>query len=602
MFKSSVIRSVCWLTIVSAICFGLIPVIWQQNSASAQVQQNSSEQVRQDPQLQRRLDVINGLLEDGSPKAQYEAFELAKEMAADDIPEAQMIISKLYADGIPRHVEKSEIQAFTWMHAAAKLNYWPAQLEFGRFFEVGIYVRRAPENAVEWYERALENAPAGEGRLASIFLGKQYFFGESGVVKNYNLAARYLKRASDHPAAAYMLGYIYETGLIGEKQASVAGNYYRSAIANPYNYSLVANPFGKVRDYSEWRFNGGSAKGAASFRLAFMEYNGDNIETLIERIEYAAEEGVIPALRGLGAAYEFGFGPVPVDAERARQLYMRAVNRGDSTSAFLVGRLFFSSNGIGCDLEENLAFLESAANDGHQEAQLKLGSIYEGALVPDRCDFTAAAMRDLKKSSFWYRKARENGASGLDSKIAAIERKIAKNEADFQRQALDPSSFTFPDELEGENATNSNKGQEPKEELTPAEIAFGIILGAIALDELSNADSKVPDKSVEQNSVASPGDQCRSRLQQGFYACTVETDYGSCGLTGGCNKSWSCWQSQQTNNNGRLETRSIQERKRYGKCRKPGNSSAASSWDFVCDPETGKKANDFDKLVYEICG
>jgi TPR repeat protein len=83
------------------------------------------------------------------------------------------------------------------------------------------------------------------------------------------------------------------------------------------------------------------------------------------------------------------------------QLNQSKANQGDAGAQFILGLLYYRGLGTQQDTKQAVYWYTKAAEQGHVQAQYKLGRLYRGSEdeVP----------QDYKQSVYWYTKAAEQG-------------------------------------------------------------------------------------------------------------------------------------------------------------------------------------------------
>lgn len=533
-----------------------------------------SSQLRDNPDLRQKVDEIV-YPKGSSVTATVTAFEEAKGLASRDIPEISLALSRFYSRGISGHLDEDPSAALRWAQEAAKSDYGPAHFWLGSLYERGLHVPQDAKMAVRSYQKGLELVPESWGVHEAIFVGREFLQERPGIEPDYALAEQYLIRARDHPTAAFMLGLMSETGATRAADPSKAREYYLDAFELPYDIS------GK---YSDWVVYGGDIKSAAAYHLAKFEREDGHDAYALELLQRAASANILPAITELAKAYENGELGLTREPARALALFEDAADQGDVHAAYAAGRIFFVTQGQGCDAGKAIAHLNAAASDGLVPAQMLLGRIYEGNTILKSCPEVSRNLVDKEKALRWFKAAQANGIVGLDSKIVVLTRDVASRQSRPYQPPKKPVQQTY--------ASNA------RSELSLEDILIGAFLGAVIINELTSSNTSA-GPAAQYDPPETDAGKCRARLESGFFDCTVESDLSNCSMTG-CPEKWSCWHSYVKAKNGKQKVTSYIQKRRFGRCVRPGSMFGAI--DFVCDPETGKKASNIGELINDVCG
>ena len=134
---------------------------------------------------------------------------------------------------------------------------------------------------------------------------------------------------------------------------------------------------------------------------ALEAYERKDYKTAFEIWNRLAEQDNPDAINNLGELYRFGQG-VPVDTKKSFELYERAANRTDNTSAAALNNLGLSYyHGLGTEVNkaEGIRLLTLAANAGFAESSYHLGTAYSVGLNPD----------DKRTALRWFKKGGQQG-------------------------------------------------------------------------------------------------------------------------------------------------------------------------------------------------
>lgn len=135
------------------------------------------------------------------------AFELLKQADRANLPEAQLLLARLYQTGT--FVKKDMKQAVQWYKKAAQNGSAEAMNILAWRFENGAGVAKSPAQALKWYKSAAER-----GDHNALFrLGVLYYTGKH-VAADHAQAFEYFKKAAEHGdvTAWYNVGWLNKTG------------------------------------------------------------------------------------------------------------------------------------------------------------------------------------------------------------------------------------------------------------------------------------------------------------------------------------------------------------------------------------------------------
>jgi TPR repeat protein len=179
----------------------------------------------------------------------------------------------------------------------------------------------------------------------------------------------YSEKGLDH----YNMGVFYETGT-----TAAYDNYDHLEIEGEditllevdlkealYHYKLSAE-----MNYPPAMFNLG----------AFYEHGmgcEPDIEEALKWHTASAQAGYTAAIYKLGKMHAFGKGGLPVDEEKAIELFLEAAKNGSPRAEYNVGlHYFYDDLLLEVDLEKAEMYLRRAASKGHADAYLQLAKVY----------------------------------------------------------------------------------------------------------------------------------------------------------------------------------------------------------------------------------
>lgn len=255
---------------------------------------------------------------------------------------------------------------------AEKTDMTDAELQFYRGYccEKGLGTEKEPEEAFEWYTKAVDQGHVGAMRN----LGKMY---ETGVGVNFNL-----KEAIRLYADAAVKG----DGVSKRRLEKLAANSDTSENV----VRAAKDAFGN----DEWD------KGVT---LAFCTSRSD-----------------ADLQMWLAYCYDTGKG-VAKDAKLAYGWYYKAANSGNVWSMNQLGLKYERGEGTDKSLREAFKWYKAAAEKGNKAAQYNLGDMYE---------YGKGTEKNLEEAVRWYRKAVEQGDEDAQKALERVEAEIAADAAD----------------------------------------------------------------------------------------------------------------------------------------------------------------------------
>ena len=130
---------------------------------------------------------------------------------------------------------------------------------------------------------------------------------------------------------------------------------------------------------------------------------------VIDKVQRAAESGVLEAVFLMGTAYDEGLGK-PVDHERAAMWHRRAAERGHVLGAHNIGNQYSEGRGVAEDPALAVEWWTRAAEKGDAITQLRLGEAYEAG---------RGVTQSLDAAWDWYSRS---AAAGNQEAREALER------------------------------------------------------------------------------------------------------------------------------------------------------------------------------------
>lgn len=134
--------------------------------------------------------------------------------------------------------------------------------------------------------------------------------------------------------------------------------------------------------------------------LIHREPGRDGIGKALVYYEKAAEAGVPDAQYAMAQAYFYGAGGRPLDAAQARQWLERAAQQNYDTAQIELGSMLVEGLGVERDAEAGFGWLQRAASAGNPAAQNRLAKLYRAGIGVEPDTIAAAG---------WYLRARRVG-------------------------------------------------------------------------------------------------------------------------------------------------------------------------------------------------
>lgn len=283
------------------------------------------------------------------------------------------------------------------MKADADQGNAEAQSNLGKAYFTGNGVPQDDEEAVKWLRKAADQG----NTAAQKYLGKAYAEGK-GVQKNAAEAVKWFRKAADQgdAEAQKYLGYAYGAG-DGVPQDEIRAYMY-------YNLASVTNPLGMFsRDNLAKQITNEQIAEGQRLSSAWKPKvpnqsdvaKGSINDDSIRRLKSAADQGDANAQNNLGLMYFEGKGVQKDDAE-AVKWWLLAADQGDAAAQYNLGYVYayggntrqikgqlgqddygYADNGKGVpqDNAEAVKWYRKAADQGHVQAQYKLGMMYENS-------------------------------------------------------------------------------------------------------------------------------------------------------------------------------------------------------------------------------
>ena len=339
------------------------------------------------------------------------ALEWLKKAVAQRDVNALFEYAKYYLD---------ECTAIYYFSKAAEQGHTKAMYELGECYHRGKGIGCNGEKAYEWYRKAAENGHVE----AQNWVGRYLEEGWANVTKNEKEAVEWYRKAAEQGfdiAQTNLANCLYSGRGVAENKAEAYKWYRKAAIqGHAYAQTWVGRYLGEG-----W---GGIAK--------------DEYEA-VEWYRKAAEQGYDEAQWNLACCLDEGIGADEDEAE-AYKWYRKAAIQGHANSQYMVGRYLeeglggiakdeyeavsivfplsylFNLGGIAKKAYEAVQWYRKAAEQGHKDAQFKLGQFL--------CEGKGTA-KDEKEGLVWYKKAAKQGHAEAKTAAYKIEEIIKKREA-----------------------------------------------------------------------------------------------------------------------------------------------------------------------------
>lgn len=261
------------------------------------------------------------------------------------------------------------------------------------------------EKYVESAKILLPLAEAGDAR-AQFYMGVMYHDGV-GVPRDFQKSVEMYKKAASqgHVRSMYFLAVAYRACLGTRCDREKALKWFQSAaergdrdaileLGDAYRsgFDGVKRDYGKALEQYELARKKGHK--CADQRIGEMYIGVDPLskdyplrrdyKKALSKVRSSAMKGCRRAMVRLAEFYEKGqidrydeTGIVRVDEEKAFQWRLRAAEKGDVYSGYLVGESYVEGKGVKRDVREGLRWLERLAKRGHVLSLYKLAVMYE---------------------------------------------------------------------------------------------------------------------------------------------------------------------------------------------------------------------------------
>lgn len=297
------------------------------------------------------------------------ALDLLLEEANAGNPLAMADLGRIYVDGLgwdadPEQAREWYAKALTTFLEAEKIKPDPyTQYRIGRLYAAGLGTEQDYEEAALWLEKS---ADAGY-KYAQYTLAGLYRDAK-GVEQDYAAALELYTKASSSPYAAYELGKLYRDGLGCAVDADRAEWYFRQAFTG---FQVLAQ---RAQDDK------------LQYRIGWMLLHGVGTDqdeaAALPWLGKSADNGNTFAKYALGKLLLCGE-TIPRNVDRALDLLTECAKAGNQYAQYTLGKAYMLGQDIPQDQAEAVHWLKLSAEQGNQYAQYFLdrfyGSIFSSA-------------------------------------------------------------------------------------------------------------------------------------------------------------------------------------------------------------------------------
>lgn len=369
---------------------------------------------------------------DSHPKAQKEAFEIAKVQADADKPGAALLLGLLYDRGIGVKADLDE--AVKWYKKAA--NNRVSQFIIGTYTYQGKGFYEDEDEGIELLKQSAEGGfsyadlnlavvahkdkkdflpllnkayRAGNSR-AGILLA-DYTLAQDNSVENLQQAKMIFQNLAEKgdQYAQLKLAYMFDKGFGSERNESEAYRWYMASAqqGNPiaqyqlgqmYQLGYAGQP--DVQQAIDWYQKAAAVLPQANVAIGFLEETvADNYKLALQAYQKAAEQGDLFGQYNLALMYEYGKG-TEVNYEKARHYYNEAIKQGLPQAMAQLAGLDFYGLGAERDTDKAIELYTKAAEKGNDAALYQLGLLSETGVGLDL---------DYEQAHKYYKGAADKG-------------------------------------------------------------------------------------------------------------------------------------------------------------------------------------------------
>ena len=307
------------------------------------------------------------------------------------------------------------------LEKAAKENDARAQYETGNAYLSGSGIERDPEEASEWYMKAMAQNHA------------------EATEKFYSFYSKALEKAAKKgdARAQFETGNAYLTGTTGKKDTETAAEWFMKAMSQGHE-EATEKFYSTYSKELEKRAKSGDAR--AQFETGNSYYTG-NVVTKNDNT--AAEWYMKAMLQGHEAATEKFYSFYSKDLEKRAK-------GGDARAQFETGNYYFTGLGVKTDHETAAEWYEMAMKQGHEDAKTKFYAFYskilekaakngdaEAQFQVGNFYFTGATgKKDIETAAEWYEKGMSQGHEGAKEKYYSYYSKTLEKNSKKDIEAL----------------------------------------------------------------------------------------------------------------------------------------------------------------------
>jgi TPR repeat protein len=356
-----------------------------------------------------------------STKYEHLTLEQCLQLAANNDSSAFLRLSKIYYEGAS--VSKDLNKSFDYALKAAVLGNAEAMHDVGFCYQYGEGVKQDISKAYDWYVKSKDlNFNKAYYRLGCMY--------EDGIYVSLDLkkAMEYylISARANYPKAMFAAGYMYGNGKGVETSYEEAFIWYEKAaklnhVNAMYNLGVYyANGYGVQKNETEafkWYMIAAEKNDSdAQYKVSYFFRNGIGTEASEEKellwLKKSAQQNHRYALLVLGKKYFFGTKICPKDLQKAKECYMKVIEKGYADQGFTscCNDAHFDLAVILLDekpinektYQEILTHLSISGEHGELRSQTQLAKAYKNGVKP-------YIKRDIKLAYYWYEKAAENG-------------------------------------------------------------------------------------------------------------------------------------------------------------------------------------------------
>lgn len=302
-----------------------------------------------------------------------DALEWFEKAAKQGHSDAQWFLGYMYDKG--KGVKQNYSKAAKWYEKAGDQGHTTAQWTLGYFYYCGWGVPKDPVKSFEWYLKAANNGLA----LAQWEIGCKYKYG-NGVSKDYAKAVEWFRKAADQGFAdgQKSLAYMYEDGLgvtqdydqalFWLKKAANKGDIEAKKNLDLINQKISSTKNSVTQNKTATKKANNSSTTSSTSKTLTADENFKKGEEYYKNMEYS---NALPYIR-------------------------KAAEDGHSNAQFRLGYMYDAAQGVAKDYAEAAKWYRKAAEQGHVTAQNNLGSLYRRGL---------GVTQDYAEALKWFNKS-----------------------------------------------------------------------------------------------------------------------------------------------------------------------------------------------------